>query len=289
MVFTAVVVSPVSGGPMITGTVTLVDSKTSATIPATVTLTPGTTAGNQPLLNVSLTFTPLASETVRVVYSGDSNYGSSSSQDTAQIFVTFPTPTVTATPVTVQAGSPATITALVSATVPGPVMSGTVTFKDSANSSTLPGTVSLTPSTDSNGHPTLQASSTFTPTANETFFAAYSGDSTYTGAQSSNATITVNGNDFNLSVPSTLMATRGIAAQTVITIGAQSGYTGTVAFSSASCSGLPSEASCAFSPASVTGAGTTALSISTTVPHARGTQQANASHGWNGSMGHGGP
>jgi len=276
------VLDAANSGPAITGTVTFVNSASSAAIPGTVSLTPGTDSSGHPNLTASLTFKPLASESIQATYSGDANYGGITS-NLASIIVTYPTPTVTATPVTVQAGSPATITALVSATVPGPVMSGTVTFKDSGNSSTLPGTVSLTPSTDSNGNPTLQAGLTFTPTANKTFFAAYSGDSTYAAAKSSNVTITVNGNDFSLSVPSSLMATRGIVAQTVVTIGAQSGYNGTITFSNASCSGLPSEASCAFSPASVTGSGTTALSISTTVPHARGTQQANASHGSMGS------
>jgi len=281
---TVLVQSPVSGGPAITGTVTLVDSKTSATIPATVALTSGNNGGNNPYLSADLTFTPLASEVLKAVYSGDSNYSGSSSQQTISITVKFPTPTLTVTPATVQSGSPATITALVSATVPGPVMTGTVTFKDSSNSSTLPGTVSLTPSTDSNGHPTLQASLTFTPSVNQTFFAAYSGDSSYPASQSSTATITVNGNDFDLSIPATLVVTRGSAAQTLVTVGGQTAYSGTIAFTSASCAGLPSEASCSFSPASVTGPGTTALSITATRPVAGARRQASASYGLNGSQ-----
>jgi hypothetical protein len=42
------------------------------------------------------------------------------------------------------------------------------------------------------------------------------------------------------------------------------GYDGTITFSAASCTGLPAGSSCSFSPASVTGSGTTTLTISTT-------------------------
>src|SRR5262249_283365 len=50
------------------------------------------------------------------------------------------------------------------------------------------------------------------------------------------------------------------------TINGDTGYNGTVNFSGASCSGLPREAKCSFSPASITGNGQTTLTITTTAP-----------------------
>jgi hypothetical protein len=58
----------------------------------------------------------------------------------------------------------------------------------------------------------------------------------------------------------------GASATTVVTVAGSNGYTGAINFSAASCSGLPSESSCSFSPASVTGSGTTTLTVSTTAP-----------------------
>jgi hypothetical protein len=273
------VVDATGSGPAITGTVTFINSTTSTPIPGTVSLTPGTDLSGHPNLTANLTFKPLTTDSFQAHYSGDSNYSSASSPPTL-IIVNFPTPTVTVSPATVQAGSPATITALVSATVPGPAMTGIVNFMDPFNSSIFPGTVSLTPSTDSNGNPTLQASLTFTPTTNEPFIASYSGDVIYPTAQSAPANITVNGTDFNLTFQSAnRAATLGTAAQNVLRISAQSGYNGTIAFTSASCAGLPAEASCSFSPTSVAGAGNTTVSISTALPHARASQQARNAHG----------
>jgi trimeric autotransporter adhesin len=50
------------------------------------------------------------------------------------------------------------------------------------------------------------------------------------------------------------------------TIAGHTGYNGTVSFSSGSCTGLPRESKCSFNPASVTGNGSTTLTISTTAP-----------------------
>jgi subtilase family serine protease len=72
--------------------------------------------------------------------------------------------------------------------------------------------------------------------------------------------------DFSLSAsPSAVtIATPGDSGTTVLSVTGVNGYNGTITFSSASCTGLPAGSSCSFVPASVTGSGTTTLTISTT-------------------------
>jgi hypothetical protein len=52
-----------------------------------------------------------------------------------------------------------------------------------------------------------------------------------------------------------------------LTVTGQPGYSGTINFSAASCSGLPRESTCSFNPAAVTSSGTTTLTVSTTAAH----------------------
>ena len=81
------------------------------------------------------------------------------------------------------------------------------------------------------------------------------------------------GPDFSLSLPSAPAAPAPLAltvsspggmANTMLTITGANGYNGTVTFSAASCAGLPAESTCSFTPASVTGSGSTQLTIMTT-------------------------
>jgi subtilase family serine protease len=71
--------------------------------------------------------------------------------------------------------------------------------------------------------------------------------------------------NFSLSVdPSAVtIASQGGSGATVLSVTGTNGYNGTITFSAASCSGLPAGSSCSFNPASVTGTGTTTLTIST--------------------------
>jgi len=73
--------------------------------------------------------------------------------------------------------------------------------------------------------------------------------------------------------PASLSAVAGQNSNsTTITITPQNGFTGTVSFSSTSCSGLPSGASCSFNPATVSGgSGTTQMTIQTHANVAVGT------------------
>jgi uncharacterized membrane protein len=65
--------------------------------------------------------------------------------------------------------------------------------------------------------------------------------------------------DFTISVsPTSLNVTRGNTGNYTVTIGAVNGFTGTV---SLSVSGLPSRVTASFNPASVSGSGTSTLSV----------------------------
>jgi hypothetical protein len=94
------------------------------------------------------------------------------------------------------------------------------------------------------------------------FKTIYSGDTNYVTSTSpaagdfafTEATNTVN-------VPS-----QGASGTLVLTVTATNGFVGAVQFTGASCSGLPSESSCGFSPASLAGSGTTTLTITTKAP-----------------------
>jgi subtilase family serine protease len=72
--------------------------------------------------------------------------------------------------------------------------------------------------------------------------------------------------NFSLSAsPSAVtIASPGDSGTTMLSVTGVNGYDGTITFSAASCTGLPAGSSCSFNPASVTGSGSTTLTISTT-------------------------
>jgi hypothetical protein len=74
--------------------------------------------------------------------------------------------------------------------------------------------------------------------------------------------------DFDFSGSATSLAvTRGGSGNVTFTITGQTGYNGTINFTSASCAGLPAQSTCSFNPSSVTGSGSSKLTITTTAPH----------------------
>jgi Bacterial Ig-like domain (group 3) len=96
--------------------------------------------------------------------------------------------------------------------------------------------------------------------------AKYSGDSNYQGSASPSKVVTVGPFAMSVSPSTVTIATPGSSGTATVTITGESGYNGTINFTSGACSGLPALSSCSFSPASVTGSGTTTLTISTTAP-----------------------
>jgi trimeric autotransporter adhesin len=113
-----------------------------------------------------------------------------------------------------------------------------------------------------------QATATFADTglANGayTISATYSGDSNYGGSSAPPIAITVQP-DYSLtaSANSITITSPGGTGSSTLTINAIDGFNAAVNFS---CSNLPAMSSCQFSPASVSGSGSTTLTITTTAP-----------------------
>ena len=198
---------------------------------------------------------------VTAVYSGDSNYsGSTSSAITlvvnAQPVAISTTTTLTTSATTVNAGQNVTFTA----TVAGPsgttaVPTGTVTFLDGTSTlgaGTLNGSGVATYSTS-----TLSAG-TYSITAQ------YPGDTTFAASASSAITETVNTvPSFTLAAASTSVSVMpGQSATVGLSVTPTNGFDSAVNFA---CSGLPSGATCSFSPSTVTPSGTTAATTTMTI------------------------
>jgi subtilase family serine protease len=251
--FTAVVTTSQAGGPALTGTVQFTSN--------------GTPFGNPvPLVNgqaqISTSSLPGGTPTIQANYSGDTNYESSFSylQEIVQLLAT--TTTASSSTNSIQQGSSVTFTANVTRTqAGGPALTGTVTF--TLNSTTTIGTPAVV-----NGQAQLTTSTL--PVGSDSISAQYSGDANY-AASSAVGVLGVNvtpSPNFSIAfAPASVnVSSPGGNATTVLTVTGSNGYNGAISFSQSSCSGLPFESSCSFSPASVTGSGTTTLTVSTTAP-----------------------
>jgi hypothetical protein len=106
------------------------------------------------------------------------------------------------------------------------------------------------------------------PTGPNSITMQYSGDSNYSGSSSPAVIVDVQP-DFAFAAvpPSITIARPGGSGTAMFTVTGQPGYTGTILFSGTSCEGLPRQSACSFSPASVTGNGSTTLTITTTAAH----------------------
>ena len=105
------------------------------------------------------------------------------------------------------------------------------------------------------------------PVGTHAIHAAYAGDGSF-NASAANLSITITP-DFLMpaSLSPVLIANPGLSGQTTLAITAPTGSTGTISFTAASCSGLPAESACSFSPATVTGSGSTTITVTTTASH----------------------
>jgi Pro-kumamolisin, activation domain/Bacterial Ig-like domain (group 3) len=196
-------------------------------------------------------------------YSGDANYTSSTSAAT-NLNVMYPTPSVLVTPSsqTVSYGSTATVAALIGTTNKSKYPTGTVTFQDAYTGATLAGPTSCTNATDTSGYFACQASGSFTVTSGDPVNVQYSGDANY---PSSSTWAFINMPDFYLNNPGVITLTAGQSQSVTIGVGSLNGFDGSV--SSFSCSGLPAETTCTFTPTQVTASqnasNTTTLTVTT--------------------------
>jgi hypothetical protein len=221
-------------------------------------------------------------------YGGDNGFHSSSS---TPVNVTV-TPALTTTALTSNGnsfgeGAAVTFSVTLNMNSYGAHPTGTVTFLSNGTPiSSGPATVF---GNDGNGNvqngvfQAAQASANTTtvlPDGQNSVIAQYSGDANYAASTSAAIIINVQA-DFTPSLaPSQLtVSSPGGSATTTLTITGQTGYSGTINFTPASCTGLPLESACSFTPASITGSGTTQLTVTTTGPHARATRIAGITGG----------
>jgi LPXTG-motif cell wall-anchored protein len=259
--------NPAVAGQTVTFTAQVTAASGSTVPTGTVNFMNGTTQLGTGTLNSSgqatYTTTSLAvgSYPVTAVYSGDTNFSGSTSPAVtlvvnAQPVAASTTTTLVTSAATANAGQNVTFTA----TVAGPSGStgeptGTVTFLD--GTSTL-GTGTL----NASGVATYSTSSLSVGTHSIT--AQYSGDTNFAPSVSSAITETIlAAPTFTLATKTTsLSITPGQSGTTTLSVTPVNGFNQAVSFA---CSGLPSEAACSFSPATVTPSGTTASSTTMTI------------------------
>jgi hypothetical protein len=216
---------------------------------------------NPAFLNASLyvTFSAAGTQSITASYSGDTNYGASTASAVSVSALYTTTESVTASQQIVSAGTTVLLTALVDTTVNNLSPTGTITFSGSPTAIT--GTPTYTTITDSNGFSALQATVSVVVTTAETVYVSYSGDSNFFSGTSNAFVIGVP--DFALGSPSNqLTITEGQAEPLTLNVSELYGFNAPV--SNFTCIGLPAETTCSFSPASVTGAGSTTLTVATT-------------------------
>lgn len=191
--------------------------------------------------------------TLLAQYSGDNTYAAGTSPAiniTVAPAVTTLTLSSSANPS--YTGQSIMFTATIAGLAPGG--GGTVTF---SNGSTTLGTATV-----SNG--TASYTGSLSTAGNQTITAAYSGDannaaSSATLAQTVNAPFTVAAGSGG---STTLTVASGQSATAQVAVSGAAGFTGTVDLS---CTGLPVHAACSFSPATVTLAGSAAVTSTMTV------------------------
>ena len=224
--------------------------------------------GNTAPPNGLFGFTPGA-HSITAAYAGDASFNASNSTPTSFTI----TQASTSSSLSVSPGSGVTpntnviLTTSIATTSGGNGPGGTVTF---FNGTTALGTVPTAGIPGSASAP-ASASASMTiqlPVGQASLTAQYGGDTNYLASNASAVAVTVSP-DFQIPVTlSTVnIASPGQSGTTTLAVTGGTGYNGTIAFSATSCTGLPFGASCSFTPASVTGSGSTTIMVSTTAPH----------------------
>jgi subtilase family serine protease len=232
---------------------------------------PGLTIGSANVVNGQAQFTTSqlngGNQTLTAVYSGDTNYGTSSGSFTEAISPLSTTTTLASSIPTVGEGGGATFTAQISSAQMGPAQpTGSVSFSVNGQVvSTIP---------VANGQ--AQTSIGFGTAGSIPVQAAYTGDQNYSPSSGTvTETVTTSPPTFSISDNSSAVTVTspGQSGSTTLTFTAQNGLTGSATLTSAACSNLPSETTCSFSPSTVTFTSSTTtvpvtMTVTTTAPSA---------------------
>lgn len=210
---------------------------------------------------------PGGTHPVTASYAGDASFKPGVSGP-ADITITpvATTTAVSASSNSIGQGGSVTFTAIVTATSLGNVPSSAVNFY---SGSTLLGSSQSSSSSQTGGmwQSTTTFATTQLPNGQDSITAQYVGDGNYTSSTSPAITVNVQP-DFSMSPATSTMniSAPGGSGTMALTITGQPGYSGTISFNAASCSGLPSESTCSFNPPSVTGSGQTTVTVATSPP-----------------------
>jgi hypothetical protein len=211
-------------------------------------------------------------------YSGDANWNPSTSAALAVAPTLLPSSlTLIANTYNTLAGVNIVFTATAFTTVADTVgPTGTVTLYDTFNGSVVQlGSPTLIPNGPNQS--IAMFSTTGLLAGTHSVYAVYNGDSNFNDATS--PTMALNLQDYNLTmVPQTLTLSPGQTGQAVMLLGMVGGFNGTVSFGCTPPSG--SEITCAFNPVTLTGGGSTTMSIVTTATQYSTTTQAGLREGW---------
>jgi Bacterial Ig-like domain (group 3)/FG-GAP-like repeat len=268
---TTLALSPAAptAGQSVTFTATVAPSSGSGTPTGTVTFLDGaTTLGTGSLASGTASFTGSLTAGMRSItasYGGDTSFSASVSAPddltigSASTLASTATQ-LTATPTTASAGTTIAFKASVSETSGTSTPTGTVTFSD--------GTTSISTGSLTSGVATFSTASLSVGAHNIT--AAYGGDTTNATSSSSAVVVTISAAsaaDFSIALsPSSGSVSQGRSVTSTLTVTPSGGFNQAVNFT---CSGLPANTTCTFSPASVTPSGTSSptsvLTITTDV------------------------
>ena len=265
-------ISGLSGHGVATGFAFFIDNAGFAAGPYSLN-SEGTAATSQGIFTI-----PVGQHSMVARYFGDPSFNLSASAP-VPITVTpgLTTVAMTSSSSNVVAGGIVTLTANIGTSSAGLRPTGTVTFRSNGTLIANGGNPVLFFGTDGSANiqngslvPAGGTASLMTdlPVGQDALTAQYSGDSNYAGATSPAITVNVLPDfAFAADAPSITIASPGGSGALTFTVTGQPGYAGTINFPATSCSGLPRETTCSFSPASVTGSGSTTLTISTKAAH----------------------
>jgi Bacterial Ig-like domain (group 3) len=210
-------------------------------------------------------------------YAGDLSFNQSTSP-AANFTITkgATTTSIQASGTKFASGAPVPLTAIVDTTSNGNQPSGSVAFF--SGSTQLPGTAFVSGGVN-NITGFAQGTATMPvvlPDGTDSITAQYLADTNYTASTSSAITLTV-APDFSLAFTDTAgpvmtIAAPGGSGTLTLAVTGGAGYKGTVNFTG--CTHLPLSTSCTFTPASVTGSGSTKLTFTTTAPRSASNRTA---------------
>jgi subtilase family serine protease len=257
--FTYTVVPSQTGGPSPTGTVQFTCYCGGAGLIFTAPVTNGQVQWVTSVL-------PGGSDQITASYGGDSNYQNSTENTSVTVTLLGSATSVSTSNASISSGTSVTLSATVAASKSGgPAPTGTVQFSAGTNSSggstTLGSAVPVT-----SGAASL--TTTAIPAGTQFVFANYSGDANYSPSTASTAEVVAGAASFTVTAaPATINISQpGGTGLTTLMFAGANGFSGTIALSAASCTGLPAESSCSFGPSSVTlSSGTTSANTTLTV------------------------